>query len=287
MSVLSTPMNPYTRHSTFVHIKTQSDANDALRPIRGGVIGFDTEFKTRVVPGHEAQAMLATAGTKADRRAYQIARVNHFGAQGIPVDWSGAGLCIVQIARHEDVYIIDLKRIRAFPSELRRILEDEAIAKVGTGFGNDGKAIWEDLGCNVRTFVDVGFMIRLWNPEGYATRNNNISLEDCVADLLGLALNKAPGTEIKWDEPIEEQEGAIEYAGLDAQASLEIYNEVSKRLRSKELTLGRLIPNDWYTYHFVQGAATRTVKNYLGMPHPWSYTVCPWYVGGVFSNYHL
>ncbi|KAJ7033248.1 ribonuclease H-like domain-containing protein [Mycena alexandri] len=275
---------PYAQTSTFYYITQLDLANNHLRAIVDSVIGFDTEFTLRAIPEHECIAMLLTPTSKNARRQYQIARMRSF-PQGMPVDWVGAGICTVQIARGRNVFIINLKRIQAFPFELRRILESLRIRKVGTGFLADGKVIFEDLGCNVANFVDVGHMIRLAHPEKYALHSGKVSLETCVAHLLERYLDKGLGAATKWDETLDPT--AIEYAGLDAQASLHVFFAASEHLRQKQNALGRIIPEDWYTYDFFEGSATRIVRNYLGERCPWSYTICPWYVAGAFSNYHM
>ncbi len=75
-------------------------------------------------------------------------------------------------------------------------------------------------------------------------------------------------------------------AALDAQASLQLYQPVSQMLQQQQYRLGRTLPEDWYTFNFINGVATRIVTDYNGNSLPWNYTVCPWYVSGSFSNYH-
>ncbi len=90
-----------------------------------------------------------------------------------------------------------LKKV-GFPPLLRRIMYSESIPKVGVGLVNDGHVLWEDVGCNVRRFVDIGHMLRIANPEPYATFHNNVSLEQCVEDVLHLKLDKDPRSKIDW-----------------------------------------------------------------------------------------
>ncbi|KAJ7429591.1 ribonuclease H-like domain-containing protein [Mycena galericulata] len=274
----------YPRTSTFHYITDPAVAAAILQLVIAGRIGFNTEFVPRVVPQQELDV-----GTWPQRLAYQRNHVAQYGVAGIPVDWDGMGLCIIQIALDHDVYIINLKAMHVIPNHLKRIVESPTILKVGAGLITDGRVFWEDLGWSPRSFVDIGLMIRLANPIPYATMAGSVSLETCVADVLGFQLDKELGLS-QWDRPLDPNGREIEYAGLDAQASLDVYNTLAAPmgpLRTQELRLNRLIPNDWYTFHYIDGAPTRIVQNYLGNNCPWSYQVCLWYVSGVFSAYHV
>jgi hypothetical protein len=94
------------------------------------------------------------------------------------------------------------------PRELRRIIESDCIAKVGTGFLSDGLILFIDCGCNARLFRDVGFMIRLIWPEEYAERGGPLSLEDCVKDLFQKKLDKEE-THSNWAQEFEEDSQEI------------------------------------------------------------------------------
>ncbi|KAJ7459523.1 ribonuclease H-like domain-containing protein [Mycena galericulata] len=261
---------PYAMKKPFRYIDNHNDANFILYPIQSGRIGLDTEYSPRQVPKEEK------AVPRRQRLAVQRARVARSGAAGVPFDRDG-GLCIVQVALDEYVLIMNLKKMSIMPDQLKCIIESKGILKVGTGFINDAKAFWESLGWSPRSLVEIGHMIRLAFPERYAEMAGPVSLETLVQDLLGLPLDKGPQRS-QWDLISEASGLEIEYAGLDAQASLECYDLLAAPtgpLQTKARSLQRYIPDDWYTFHWVDGEPVRIEPDYLGRPCPWNYTVCP------------
>lgn len=145
-------------------------------------------------------------------------------------------------------------------------------------------------------------MARLADPVRYMHITTGVSLQDCVAHLLFRYLDKKAGAATNWSGDLTGEEIMCESnfvltsageltdcldAGLDTQATLEAYAVVSRQLRAKEIELGRIIPEDWYTHHYMDGLATRIVTSINGDRCPWTFTICPWYVSGAFSNYHM
>ncbi|KAJ6460423.1 hypothetical protein DFH09DRAFT_1114754 [Mycena vulgaris] len=238
--------------SKFHRVVEEDEVNIRLAPIVAGYIGFDTEYASRTPSDHERIAMLGTPNTTASQLEYIRRRVAEFGATGIPIEWDKVGICLVQIATAKEVFIIDLKAIKGAYDWLNHRLsrltipQHFLVAKVGTGFISDGKVIFQDLGCDTQHFVDVGFMIRLVNPEPYARTSGPVSLENCVRDALHLdLLNKIKAKETKWNGTLQDSD--YDYAALDAQASRDVYTELILPLRQKEQELGRIIPNDWWS----------------------------------------
>lgn len=90
----------------------------------------------------------------------------------------------------------------AFPSELTRILESEAIAKVGVGLPIDGKVLYDAAGEGlvIRSFIDIGLMTKYCNPHAYATQDQmSLGLATCVQDVLGMHLKKGGQRTLQWD----------------------------------------------------------------------------------------
>ncbi|KAJ7271546.1 ribonuclease H-like domain-containing protein [Mycena rebaudengoi] len=264
----------------FTYTDREPIANDWLRHIKIGRIGFDTEACPRTV-SLEEQA-IAKKGTKADRLQFHRNRFVHEHK----IDWAAIGICTVQIAYEGRVLIIDIKRMKAFPTELKRILESERIAKGVVNGKADGKRFFEDFGISVHRLVDVGLMVKFSNPEKHsAFRGGELSLVTCVRSLFGTSLDKSEQLST-WDRKEDLTESQIKYAGLDAQASLEVFQEAAYLLREKELHMGRLIPDDWYTLNFVDGVANRIVVTTTGRLLPWTNMLCPWYADSQFQGYH-
>ena len=76
-------------------------------------------------------------------------------------------------------------------------------------------------------------------------------------------------------------------AALDAQASLEVYIWAKDKIRAKSEALGRQIPEDWFTYNFLEGRATRLQQSIRLEDRPWLQTLCPWYQSGRFHQYYM
>ncbi|KAJ7440934.1 ribonuclease H-like domain-containing protein, partial [Mycena galericulata] len=281
-----TCLQAYKPDRVFRYIANVYEADNALRRIRSGKVGFDSEQKIEepvVVPNAEAsdQATAEIVSPVTNSTSYSAAKDAYDN-----VDWVAAKLCIVQIAVAGCVYIIDVKRMRGFPRELKRIIEDKTIAKVGVGFTNDGRVIWQEVGVNANNFVDVGLMAKYGDPERYREEDGQgLSLERCVKDILGFKLDKSHRTIWQWDQNLDPAH--LIYAGLDAQASLEVYWEVVDLVRGKSQSLGRVISDDWYTFDCVEGKAVRIQETIRGERLPWAMNLCPWYKRGKFQGYYI
>ncbi|KAJ7432325.1 ribonuclease H-like domain-containing protein [Mycena galericulata] len=254
----------------FHYITRIREADHALKDIVEGAVGFDSEHADKKIP------------------SVNIPTVNPDDPDWVNdgIDWEAAvRVCIVQIAIRGSVFVINLKKIRGVPKELRRILESEDILKVGCGFANDGRYLSEDLGVEVKSFVEVGMMVKLSDPERYANHDSGgLGLDVSVMHAFGQTLDKGPRNQLKWDGVITEKH--IIYAGLDAQASLDVFEFATDAIRNKERDMGRSIPKDWYSYHFHNGKPVRMQKSIRQEYLPWSAKVCPWYQQGKFQGYY-
>ncbi|KAJ7132002.1 ribonuclease H-like domain-containing protein [Mycena filopes] len=250
----------YTKTHEFHLVKTEVEANALLSSIISGYIGFDTEYVSLPPSGEELGAIALTQGTKLDRLQYHRNRLQN------------------------PEFAIDWDTIR-FPEQLRRILESSQIAKVGTGFQNDGKVIYYALGCNVRCFREAGSLIRLVHPDAWANHGGPVSLEDMVESLFGKKLDKDDQLS-DWRVEYFINSKEIQYAGLDAQASRDVYSALLLPTRYKEQQLNRLISDDWFVFDFVDGEARTISTGPDGSNFPWKFTLCPWYRGGRFAGYH-
>ncbi|KAJ7123015.1 hypothetical protein C8R44DRAFT_735622 [Mycena epipterygia] len=70
-------------------------------------------------------------------------------------------LCLIQVARKDMVWVVDMWKVRVFPPELRHILELPNIKKVGVGLIKNINIVWDDLQFNMKHLVDVGMMAKL------------------------------------------------------------------------------------------------------------------------------
>ncbi|KAJ6553807.1 ribonuclease H-like domain-containing protein [Mycena vulgaris] len=271
----------YEPKSLFLLIWTEEEANTRLKTVTRGKIGFDTEFFPRRVPEEEKALVDAAVEKRGTRIRCQIAKV-HDRELPFIADWDGCGLRLIQIAVGGIVYLLDMERIACIPVELARILASPRIKKGGVGLMNDGKVLWEGAGIDIKGFVDVGLMLKLVNPLAY-TDVGNLALDTCVADTLGFALDKTSQKGLRWTGELTDEH--LIYAALDARASLEVYEEVAERLRASELRMPQLLPDDWYTFDFLDGAATRIELSFRGERLPWTSMLCPWYQKGRFQGH--
>jgi hypothetical protein len=168
---------------------------------------------------------------------------------------------------------------------------------------NDGKVLHESVGANVRRFVEVGMMVKYSDPERYAEEGRTgLGLERCVKHVFNKQLAKTEGRGLKWDARISREHIQCQCtatissqsiadtnkdAALDAQASLAVYVQAKQMLRAKSEALGRPIPEEWFTYNFLEGKATRIQQSIRMEDIPWTQTLCPWYHGGRFQQYYM
>ncbi|KAJ7808835.1 ribonuclease H-like domain-containing protein [Mycena leptocephala] len=257
-----TTIQNYQRTSDFVFLQDISAANAALRGITTGFVGLDTEFTDPPIAPNEGAHVMDP--------------------------WVYKKLCVVQLAIQGTVFIIAVKAMKGFPDELRHILESPAIAKGGVGFLTDGKVLSDAVDDNlvIRNFVDIGLMTKFCNPEGYLSQDQtSVGLDRCVLDVLGLHLDKSGQKTLKWDGVLTDDHKL--YAGLDAQASLEVLTAIAPMIITKAQAIRRPIPIDWYSFDYREGHATRLEKSIHEEYLPWAARFCTWYQLGRFQGYHF
>ncbi|KAJ7619242.1 ribonuclease H-like domain-containing protein [Mycena polygramma] len=252
-------MLDYAPSCVFRYIANEYECDNALRRVHGGEIGMDTEFCD---PPFDAIVTAAVAGI---------------------IEWDSIKLCLLQLALGDRVLVIDIKRMRTFPLQVERVLDSPHIAKVGVGLVSDGKVLWDGVRATVQNLVDVGLMTKLSNPERYKELDQGpLSLEACVQDLLHRRLDKEL-QQSDWATEITPLH--IKYAGLDAQASLEVYKLAKVALKKKSDDLSIEIPLEWYNFDVREGCPVRRMQTIDGEYLPWSPRFCPWYARGKFQGY--
>ncbi|KAJ6510131.1 ribonuclease H-like domain-containing protein [Mycena vitilis] len=273
--------------STFtVHYLTSEAAvNSALSEIVDGVVGFDSEFVKRRPTTEEAiiddMIDLVGGSKKSAFLAWQLIE----RATRKPYAWDNMGLQVVQIAHRGVVWVINLKEIRAYPKELRRVLTSSRVTKVGVGLLNDVSVVWNDLRSELKCLVDVGMMARLSLADTHPVGGfGNLSMEDCAAEVLGFRVDKTEQTS-DWSKPLTPEQ--IRYAATDAIVALRLYEKLVVDLVVKSSDLGRDIPEGWYGFNSRFGEPTRLKRTVRGEEVPWSTKDCPWFFSGRFQGYHF
>ncbi|KAJ7715121.1 ribonuclease H-like domain-containing protein [Mycena metata] len=270
--------------ATVTYITTEEQANDELANITEGVVGFDTEFVKRELYGDEAiiDAMSAM-GASAKKTARTAIQYLESKAATFAIRWSHTGLCLVQIAQGDKVWVLNMNRVRAFPSELRRIIESPSILLAGAGILSDGCVIWEDLRCDAKSLVDVGLMTRLWRVDKHKEEPfGNLALEVAMREALGIEIDKTFQKTVDWKR--EPNKAHILYAAIDAAASLRLYEELVLDMAEEAANPETTFSTDWYTFNCTIGEAMRVRRSVRGAEVPWSTRDCTWYANNKFQG---
>jgi len=131
---------------------------------------------------------------------------------------------LIQIATSRQCFIFFVSAIPQI-GELRSIMEDENIVKMGIGLSKDRQRLREEFGMDTRNLVDVSDVFALLG------RKNNIGSKQLVAHCLGRNLRKSKNmSRSNWAMyPLKSSQ--ISYAADDAFSSLDAYMELRKMLR--------------------------------------------------------
>ncbi|KAJ6598383.1 hypothetical protein DFH09DRAFT_1071400 [Mycena vulgaris] len=125
-------------------------------------IGFDTELTDRR-PTPEEERIEECIPKGALRKTvilgWQIVELH--ATDMFPVVWNNIGVRLIQLAQDDSVWVLDMWKIRAMPTELVRILTATKIEKTGGGLTRDITLIWDDLHIEMRNLVDLGMMMKL------------------------------------------------------------------------------------------------------------------------------
>ncbi|KAJ7183727.1 ribonuclease H-like domain-containing protein [Mycena filopes] len=280
------PLKPFPKNYTVKYLTTEHQVNSQLRGIVEGAVGFDTEFTERR-PTAEEQIIIdyfphAPGPRKAAMTGLQIAQLH--SKDGFEVEWDYVGIRLVQLAYGDAAWVIDLRAIKGLPKELDRIMRSADIAKVGVGLVKDLAVVWDDLRMEMRKLVDVGMMAKLVMAEKYPKIGyGNMSLKTSAEDILGYRLQKELA-QSDWaaSDLTDEQ---IEYAALDAVASLRLHEALTEALDQKSVEIGCPIPGAWYTFNTKAGEPTRVKRGADGTEINWKTSDCTWFAGGRFQGY--
>ncbi|KAJ7656126.1 hypothetical protein DFH06DRAFT_1132605 [Mycena polygramma] len=274
------PLNVFPHEEYRIHYLTEEGAvNRALEGILDGVVGFDTEYGKRIPTDEEAfitQALNDVGGQKKwGVLAWQI--MEQRAPKRFAIPWDNIALCLVQIARDSDVWVVDLRKMRAYPKELKRILDSPDIVKAGVGVTADIAHVWADLRTNIHNVVDAGCMARLLLAHKYSDNQfGNLSLQVSAAEILGYDIDKEE-RESDWTGDITKAQKL--YAATDAAVSLRLYERLVPALEQHRRSLGVSILENWYTMNGKYGEPMRKNLTIRGEEATWSVKDCYWFTG--------
>ncbi|KAJ7436945.1 ribonuclease H-like domain-containing protein [Mycena latifolia] len=204
-------------------------------------------------------------------------------ALAFPVAWEKIGLRLIQIAQDNDVWVLDMWKIKAVPKEVKRIIESPHIKKTGVGLIKDIAIIWDDLRLEMRNLVDVGMMARLLLAERYPKGSyGNLALKTCAQDVLGFELSKDLSVSDWAADKLDDEQLEC----LDAIALLRLYEVLEDALMRRRIEINQEIPDAWYRFNSRSGEPTRRKPGYEQTNIVWRVNDCTWYSGGKFIGYH-
>ncbi|XP_032877925.1 Werner syndrome ATP-dependent helicase isoform X3 [Amblyraja radiata] len=144
-------------------------------------------------------------------------------------------VALIQLCAHENkCYLFHVSSMSGFPSGLKRLLEDEAIKKVGVGIEGDHWKLMRDYDIKLKGFVELSEVAN--KKFNYAEK---WSLNGLVKHLYGKQLWKDTAVRCSdWDTfPLSNEQQ--QYAAVDAYAGLLIYQKLS----SLDLNRGKQFQN--------------------------------------------
>ncbi|KAJ7168841.1 ribonuclease H-like domain-containing protein [Mycena filopes] len=176
---------------TVTELSTEYQVNNALREIKSGVVGVDTEFTERTPTDNERLVMGYFPYSPGQRKGaitgLQIIELH----TGFDVAWDNVSIRLIQVAYKDTVWVIDMRAVKSIPKELKRVLQSPDITKAGVGLIKDIAVIWDDLRLEMKNLVDVGMMAKLTLAEKHGKIGyGNLSLKVSVEDILGYKIDK-------------------------------------------------------------------------------------------------
>ncbi|QRW27178.1 chalcone domain-containing protein [Rhizoctonia solani] len=122
-------------------------------------------WKEHAVPGTEVKYLRTTGEVD---EALQSVK----GPFGFDIEWRPsfargmreAPIALLQLARPDQIFLIQLSGMRKFPKILQNILEDYKIIKAGVGISGDAKKLWRDCGVSLLGAVELSKLARVSDP---------------------------------------------------------------------------------------------------------------------------
>ncbi|KAJ7601440.1 ribonuclease H-like domain-containing protein [Mycena polygramma] len=286
---------PFGQHNIY-YLTTEDEVNNALQHIEGGVVGFDTEYDKRKPTDEEeliSRVMTETSGQKKwGILAWQVIQQETYKETKFPVAWDNIALCVIQLARGPDVWVMNVRSMRAYPRELEHVLTSPDIVKASVGVTNDFIHLWNDFRSDMKNVVDVGCMARLLLAHKHCTTlYANMSLQSSAEEILCYAVDKEE-RESDWTGQLSRKQKIFDQkkkkkknAAIDAAVSLKLYENLHPALNEHKTQLGVSIPENWYSINSRYGEPTRKYPTIWNEVMPWLVKDCYWFANGRFQGY--
>ncbi|KAI0005439.1 ribonuclease H-like domain-containing protein [Russula compacta] len=179
-------------------------------------------------------------------------------------------IALVQLACDDEILLVHVSAMKAFPSGLRDVLESANSRKVGVGIQYDCKKLWKDHRVSVRNCVDLALLARTVDTRWKGPYKGGIGLSRLAEVYLKRILPKGDIQRSDWEMELSTQQQ--EYAANDSQSGLAIYGVLDQRA----LNLTPAPEAEWYSFDAIKGV----LRDDEG--RPW-FPFNPRYDGGVTS----
>ncbi|CAE6516604.1 unnamed protein product [Rhizoctonia solani] len=211
-------------------------------------------WREHAVPGTEVKYLRTTKEVNAALESVE-------GPFGFDIEWKPsfvkgmpeAPIALLQLARPDQIFLIQLTAMKRFPSRLRDILENYEIVKAGVGIAGDAKKLWKDYGVSLLGAVELSKLARVSDPSRWNTAKPGelIGLARLVEAYCSHQLIKNKKVKLSnWEQLLDSKQ--IQYAASDALAGAIIYQHLL------ELDPGAL-PRD-YTSNYIGGRCEPYVR---------------------------
>lgn len=155
-------------------------------------------------------------------------------------------IALVQLACDDEILLVQVSAMQAFPSGLRDLLESAKSVKVGVGIQYDCKKLWKDHRVSVRNCVDLALLARSVDTRWKGPYSGGIGLSRLAEAYLGRKLAKGRTRTSNWEVQLSAEQQ--DYAANDCHSSVEIY----RRLIQRALVLGQ-VEEEWFTFDAIRG----------------------------------
>ncbi|KAL4068284.1 ribonuclease H-like domain-containing protein [Scleroderma yunnanense] len=199
-------------------------ANDALSTLPRGPIGFDLEWRPNFIKGQPEN----------------------------PV-------AVVQIASADTVLIIQVSKMKTFPSKLQEVLYSTEWLKIGVSIQRDCEKLYKDWRISVRNCVDLSLLARsIDNARWKGRYTNPIGLARLLETYDMTTLAKGKTQRSNWESTLSPSQQT--YAANDAHAAYTIYSHLLEMARVAQPVLHPI----YFSFSYVGG----TLLDHLGRL-PW------------------
>lgn len=133
-------------------------------------------------------------------------------------------LSLIQIATVDTCYLFQHAILGEQFTQLKALLEDETILKVGVGLRSDAQALRRQWGINVASTLDLNWALAQLGAE------KEMGTRQLVAALLGVRIDKPKKVTLSNWQLVPLSSAQIHYAAADALAALKCFNALITQL---------------------------------------------------------